>query len=164
MAFKFRRGVEADRTGITPAAGEPIYTTDKNKFYIGDGATAGGILVAGDARFITATAGEILGGNRVVRIADDGTIYYASCAEITHRSRIVGITRGALALAASGDVQTYGLMIEPGWTWTIGSPIYLTTNGNLTQTPPSSVFLIEVGYPMSATSMFIRIGDAVVLA
>jgi hypothetical protein len=47
MALKLRRGVNADRTGITPAQGEPIYTTDTKKLYIGDGTTAGGVEVGG---------------------------------------------------------------------------------------------------------------------
>jgi hypothetical protein len=45
MALQIRRGTEADRGSITPAAGEPIFTTDGKKVFIGDGSTAGGISV-----------------------------------------------------------------------------------------------------------------------
>ncbi len=41
--IRLRRGLEADRTTITPAEGEMIYTTDTNSLYIGDGSTAGGV-------------------------------------------------------------------------------------------------------------------------
>lgn len=47
MALQIRRGLEADRTTITPAEGEPIYTTDTKQVYIGDGVTAGGTAVGG---------------------------------------------------------------------------------------------------------------------
>jgi hypothetical protein len=47
MPLKLRRGLNADRTGITPAEGEPIYTTDTKKLYIGDGTTAGGTEIGG---------------------------------------------------------------------------------------------------------------------
>lgn len=47
MPLKLRRGLNADRTGITPAEGEPIYTTDTKKLYIGDGTTAGGVEIGG---------------------------------------------------------------------------------------------------------------------
>lgn len=47
MALQFKRGLEANRTSFTPAEGEIIYTTDQQKVYIGDGITAGGILVNG---------------------------------------------------------------------------------------------------------------------
>ncbi|MES2397897.1 MAG: hypothetical protein V4549_17930 [Bacteroidota bacterium] len=49
MSLKIRRGLEADRLGITPDEGEFIYTTDDKLLYIGDGSTSGGNLVAGSA-------------------------------------------------------------------------------------------------------------------
>lgn len=45
MALQFRRGTEAERTanGFIPLSGEPVYTTDTKKLYIGDGETVGGV-------------------------------------------------------------------------------------------------------------------------
>lgn len=40
-----RRGTDAERQAITPEIGEPIWTTDTNKLWVGDGITAGGIAV-----------------------------------------------------------------------------------------------------------------------
>lgn len=45
MLIRVRRGLEANRLSYTPQAGEPTYTTDTKKLYIGDGVTPGGILV-----------------------------------------------------------------------------------------------------------------------
>lgn len=45
MIFRVRRGLEANRTSFTPALGEPVFTTDTKKLYIGDGVTPGGIPV-----------------------------------------------------------------------------------------------------------------------
>lgn len=47
MPLQIRRGLEADRVGVIPAAGEPLFTTDDKKLYIGDGVTAGGVAVQG---------------------------------------------------------------------------------------------------------------------
>ena len=44
--IKIRRGVEANRASITPAAGEMIFTTDNKQVFIGDGSTAGGVPVS----------------------------------------------------------------------------------------------------------------------
>lgn len=49
MPLQVRRGLEADRGSITPAQGEPIFTTDTKKLFMGDGATAGGVQVGGGA-------------------------------------------------------------------------------------------------------------------
>jgi hypothetical protein len=43
--IQIRRGLEAQRAAIVPDAGEPLFTTDGKQFFIGDGATAGGLLV-----------------------------------------------------------------------------------------------------------------------
>jgi hypothetical protein len=43
--LQFRQGTNAERLLIAPASGEPIWTTDTQKFYIGDGTTVGGDFV-----------------------------------------------------------------------------------------------------------------------
>ena len=65
MSLRLRRGTDSTRTSITPVQGEPIYTTDTKKLYIGDGTTAGGIEIGGGAS-VSAS-----GNNRV--ITSDGT-------------------------------------------------------------------------------------------
>lgn len=43
--IQVRRGTAAELAAITPAQGELCWTTDNKKYYVGDGTTAGGILV-----------------------------------------------------------------------------------------------------------------------
>ncbi len=45
--IQMRRGVEAQRASVTPDAGELLFTTDNKQLFVGDGATAGGLLVGG---------------------------------------------------------------------------------------------------------------------
>ena len=49
MALQIRRGTEAQRGSLsglnTPAIGEPLYTTDTKKLFIGDGSTTGGVAL-----------------------------------------------------------------------------------------------------------------------
>ena len=49
MALQFRRGTAADvaSESFVPAIGEPVYLTDEQKLYVGDGATQGGVAVSG---------------------------------------------------------------------------------------------------------------------
>ena len=73
MALRLRRGTNAERQLITPKAGELIYTTDTKALYIGDGTTAGGVVVQGaggggsntlagltDTNFGSLTNGQVL--------------------------------------------------------------------------------------------------------
>jgi hypothetical protein len=45
MAIKIRRGTNAQRVPVVFELAEIAFTTDTKKFYIGDGITAGGILI-----------------------------------------------------------------------------------------------------------------------
>jgi hypothetical protein len=45
MAIKIRRGTDAQRVPVVFELAEIAFTTDTKKFYIGDGITAGGILI-----------------------------------------------------------------------------------------------------------------------
>ena len=45
MALQIRRGTDAERGGITPLAGELVFTTDTKKLFVGDGSTVGGVQV-----------------------------------------------------------------------------------------------------------------------
>ena len=79
--IQLKRGAESARTGFTPAAGEPIYVTDENKLYIGDGSTAaqslsalGGDLTMANGsnnRVMTATSSS--GMNAEANLTFDGS-------------------------------------------------------------------------------------------
>jgi len=60
MATKIRllRGLESNRTLVVPAVGEPLYTTDTHKLYMGDGVTPGGVLIVSNtdlSSYVTTT-------------------------------------------------------------------------------------------------------------
>jgi hypothetical protein len=45
--IQLRRGVEAQRSLVTPDVGEPLFTTDNKELFIGDGTTPGGLFLGG---------------------------------------------------------------------------------------------------------------------
>ena len=73
--IQIKRGLEADRSSVTPAAGEFLYTTDDKKVYVGDGTTAGGNEVGGGGgAAIEATASGALANGDMVVVNSDGTV------------------------------------------------------------------------------------------
>lgn len=71
MALKLRRGTDAERTAVTPAVGELVYTTDTKKVYVGDGSTVGGNIVSGQNDIVDDTTPQLggpldLNGNNIV--------------------------------------------------------------------------------------------------
>lgn len=76
MSLQFRRGTEAQRDTSTfvPLSGEPIWTTDEKKLYVGDGSTPGGVEVSFTLNTSTTST---LGGVKIgsgISITADGTI------------------------------------------------------------------------------------------
>lgn len=67
MALQLRRGTDAERSAVTFADGELVYTTDTKKLYVGDGATAGGNSITA---LTTTLDGELTGSV----FGDDSTL------------------------------------------------------------------------------------------
>jgi hypothetical protein len=119
----------------------------------------------GDSGNITSSlaieAGEALGGHRVVR-SSGGLAYYASSAVTAHRGTVIGITTGAVSSGDSAGVAAAGEITEPSWNWTDGN-VYLSTNGLLTQTAPTSGFLQVIGIVLEPTRLLVALGEPTVL-
>lgn len=109
-------------------------------------------------------AGEAIGGQRAVMLHSDDKLYYADQSNPTHFNRVLGITTGAVASGATPTVRCAGKMTEPTWAWDLDKFLYLSTNGLLTQTPPSSGFLLQLGWPLSATSIMVDIKEPILIA
>lgn len=105
---------------------------------------------------ITAIALGALGGHRVALLNAGGSASYADCATLAHMGRVAGVTKGASAAGGDVTIVRSGALSEPSWTWTTGSPVFLGSEGRLTQTPPQGGFLQVIGLALSATELFIN--------
>lgn len=138
MALQIRRGTDAERQTITPKVGEPIYTTDQNELYIGDGTTQGGILISGtlvNEETPRLGANLDLNNNDITgtgNINIDGTITATgsiNLGDAADDNVIVGGQIGSSLIPNAGS--TFDLGAE-GTTW---SNVYADTlNGNLVGT------------------------------
>jgi hypothetical protein len=97
--IKVKRGTDANRTGITPAEGELLYTTDTKKVYVGDGTTAGGNEVGGGG---SQTPAELLADIKTVDGSGSGLdadlldgqqgTYYAAASSLSNYLPLSGGT------------------------------------------------------------------------
>lgn len=100
MPLKLRRGTDSNRSSITPAEGEPIFTTDTKKLYVGDGSTAGGIAV--DTAVSDGDKGDItVSSSGATWTIDNDAVTYAKMQNVSAASRLLG--RGSAS--GSGDVE-----------------------------------------------------------
>jgi hypothetical protein len=125
MPLQFRRGTDSQRSTVTPAAGEPLWITDTQKLYIGDGTSTGGIEVSGggsggaptNASYIVLGTNASLSAERALSIGtglastDGGAGGTLSLALGTHTHSASEIATGTLALARGGlaaDISGFG--------------------------------------------------------
>lgn len=118
---------------------------------------------AGPIQTLVGVAGSPLGGHRVVGPGNDGAYRYVGNDQPLHLLRVAGITTGAAAAGASIVVQTAGPLTEPSWSWSPDLPVFLGTNGLLTQIPPTAsdgaVFVMIVGVALTETSIFVHLAS-----
>lgn len=135
MALQLRRGLAADRTTITPAQGELIYTTDTKLVYVGDGTTAGGTLISGggggasDSFSTIAVAGQ---GNVVADSATD-TLTLVAGAGVTLTTNA---STDSITIAAPRDV-VLDTSPQLGGSLDVNNHAITSniTNGNITISP-----------------------------
>lgn len=86
IKIKLRRGLNSQRLTITPEQGEPIFTTDTARAFIGDGSTAGGIPMG--SKNFTPIASNKTSLNAVVGdvVNEGGLLYQLSATDYTQNS------------------------------------------------------------------------------
>lgn len=107
----------------------------------------------------TVVASENLGGHRIATVEG----YYASKDNSSDKFKILGMTTGAVVSGEAASIITHGFITESSWDWTVGNPIFLDTNGLLTQTPPTGGFRMIIGIPQTSTSMFVDISEPIII-
>ena len=122
----------------------------------------GQLDLVNNAADIDCTAGVTLGGQRMVTIDGQARVIPADQSNAAHAGRILGLTRTSAAAGDTVSVRRFGPVDDPGWQWDVRQPrIFLSSNGTLTQTVPTSGFLCVVGFCLSATRLFIDIQPAI---
>ena len=96
---------------------------------------------------------------KMVALNVNGETILASALQLGQIDRILGV------LNNSGQTVTFGSITNPSWNWTPEQSLYLGDNGNIvtTSTIDGAAFSLKIGYAISSTKAFIKIGTPVVL-
>lgn len=107
-------------------------------------------------------AGGDLSGNRAVYLKD-GFLYYADKDTEESVLSIVGVTKHAAISGTNVKVLLYGVMLEPSWMWTYPAPVFLGSNGQLSQSRPDTGFFVNMGSAVSQKELFVKVGRVIKL-
>lgn len=116
-------------------------------------------ITTGGGGTATVIAAEALGGHRVVTMSGN----YASKDISADKFNVLGVTQGAVISGATATVTTFGEITEGSWNWTAGLPVFLSTNGLMTQTAPTTGFRLIIGRAKTATTIFVDISEPIVI-
>jgi hypothetical protein len=105
-----------------------------------------------------------IGGHRFVYLDNAENAQYASNEVLANANTVLGMTAGAANAGYMINVIRSGEITEPTWNWTLNAPVFLGINGLLTQTQPESpaLFSLIVGFPITATKLFVSIREPIV--
>lgn len=117
---------------------------------------------AGDGSNLTKIAGTAIGGHKVVIAYGNTGAQLADKDTASHMHVVLGVTKGAASQGSPVEIQTVGEMIEPSWVW-VNGPVFLGSNGIMTQTPPTTGFQLQIGTAIAPTVLMIKIGAPISL-
>ena len=114
---------------------------------------------------LSATAGQDIGGHRLVLLNAKGDAIYADARQLSHAEVVVGLTVFAAVQGQSIDIVRAGIVEEPSWSWAADQPVYLGLDGVPTQIlPPGALFGLVVGFPIAPTKLFMSIKPPIVFS
>lgn len=106
MALQIRRGLSSQMTSsVTPEVGEPIFTTDTDKLYIGDGSTTADVLIPINPDIDTRDLGDV---STSLPIDGQFLLYNsASTSYIPTNATINNLTNVDITSVANGETLIY---------------------------------------------------------
>jgi len=100
-----------------------------------------------------------IGSNRAVASVDGYAVYADNSLNLS----AIGISSGAVVGGNDVSVQSIGKMLTTSAGWTINDVIYLSTNGTMTQTEPTSGISQTLGKAHKSDSIIINIDKPIIL-
>lgn len=106
-------------------------------------------------------AGETVSAVKVVYL-DSGSVYLAD-SSIEAKASAFGISETGSASGGSVVISESGEYYDSSLSFTVGQPVFLTTAGSMSQTPPVSGFLVLLGYAIAVNGININIQEKIQL-
>lgn len=100
-------------------------------------------------------AGQVIGGYRVIK-AVNGLAFYPDTTIASDGLLVTGISENAAIVSDPVTVRSDGYITDMSWNWTPGA-VYCGATGLLTQTIPSSGWVLQVATAVSQTKISVEI-------
>lgn len=117
--------------------------------------------IGGGGGGIALPAGQTITAYQVVTTNLAGDIVTADAGTVEHQGRVIGVALNSAITGATVAIADSGVVTNAGWSWTPHAVLYVGLNGTIS-TEQVGAFSQNLGYSISATEIFIRLGRSVV--
>jgi hypothetical protein len=92
---------------------------------------------------------------KVVHLTNTSNVVNLASNTTSATAPVIAIAMQAVGVNQIGSFMKNGEITNPSWNWQLNKPIFLGTNGDLTQTPPTTPYTIiqKVAFPVSAQTI-----------
>lgn len=90
----------------------------------------------------------------------NGKVELADKDKPIHAFNIMGMSVSSGSEGSTIFIQTGGTILNGNWSWNENSPLWLGNNGDITQTPPETGFLMQIGIALSPSKIILEIQEA----
>lgn len=118
--------------------------------------------ISTDTQVITKPAGENIDGHLIV-VVNDQKVYKANNTDIAAAPLILGMTITAAITGTDINIITLGEITEASWSWIPDKPVFLLLNGGMTQTVPTTGFMLQVGFAFSVDTIWVELKMPIIL-
>lgn len=129
----------------------------------GNPGPAGPQGIPGIGGTLTVVAGVTLSALKFVYIGADGKAYPGNSLSYD-TSEVIGITLSSVVAGANVEIQHYGQLQDPSFTFGYSQTLFLTTMGNFSTTVPVTGHRVKLGQGLNNGQIFIDIDETVILA
>lgn len=110
----------------------------------------------------TKTCAENISALRLVNATDDTSIELADPSAYT-TGIVLGVALQAGLLGEDIEVLLFGKLEDVSFTFTLNEPLFLTANGVITSTPPTTGFSVNIGHSLGSGAIFVNIKEPIEL-
>ena len=106
-------------------------------------------------------AGQNLNPYKAVIVGSDQKLYYADNSTSNGYLGLLGVTYVGCLSDTMAKPVTYGIIENPDWDWNLSLPVFLGTNGDLTQYPLDTGSAVIIGHPVYNNTLFVNISPTI---
>lgn len=99
---------------------------------------------------------------KVVRANSLGKAVYASADNLSDANKVLGVAINSALTADTVNVRAEGFLENPYWNFTPNQNLFLGLNGEITSSPSIGAFSNTIGYALTTTKIFIKIGRSII--